>query len=207
MPSGFDRIAPYYDSLASLVFGNQLMLSKKHFLQQIPANSKIMMIGGGTGNMLNEILHLSAGNVVDYIEASAAMLQIAREKVDRADSERVHFIHGTQLQIPSNAAYDAVTVFFLMDCMKQEAALEFINLISSKLKEDGLLLFADFFPAKKIYQRFLLWLMYLFFRLTAGIPTGKLPHYDAIFYGSKLQETGRSNFMNGFIQSRCYRKR
>ncbi|MBK9732010.1 MAG: class I SAM-dependent methyltransferase [Chitinophagaceae bacterium] len=206
MPASFDHIAPYYDTVASLVFGTKLTTAKKQFLNHLPSNGNILLIGEGTGTILNYLLKIYPALTIDYMEASAKMLKLAQNKVHGQFQERVHFIHGTHLQIMTEKKYDAVIVFFVMDCMPQQDALEFATKITQSLKNDGCFLFADFFPPENWYHRLLLWLMYRFFRFTAGIDAVQLPEYDFIFKELKLKELGRKNFMDGFMQSRVYKK-
>ncbi|HUM47305.1 MAG TPA: class I SAM-dependent methyltransferase [Chitinophagales bacterium] len=204
MRNTFDYIAPYYDTLASFIFGKNLVNAKKEFLHLIPSHGRLLLMGGGTGTILNHLLESHPELIIDFIEASPKMLELAKKKVKAAFIHRVNFIHGTHHQISSAAKYDAATSFFVMDCLKQADALEFATVVTNALKSGGSFLFADFFPVKNFYHRILLWTMYRFFRLVAGIHATALPDYDVIFNRLKLKEKGRNNFLNGFIQSRVY---
>ena len=46
-PNGFDKIAPFYDSLKRLVFGNALAESQRALLASIKKNGNVLIIGGG----------------------------------------------------------------------------------------------------------------------------------------------------------------
>ena len=52
----------------------------------------------------------------------------------------------------------------------------------------------------------LLWMMYRFFRFTAGIEAAQLPDYDLIFKQLSFVEYENAAFMHGFIKSKVYRK-
>ena len=45
----FDRVAPYYDRLARLVFGGSIRRAQRHFLSQVPAAARVLLVGGAPG--------------------------------------------------------------------------------------------------------------------------------------------------------------
>ncbi|MEZ4686196.1 MAG: hypothetical protein R3B47_09055 [Bacteroidia bacterium] len=51
----FNRLAPVYDFLASLVFGNRIRQAQRWLLDFIPEGSSILILGGGTGWILEEL--------------------------------------------------------------------------------------------------------------------------------------------------------
>lgn len=206
LPANFDHIAPYYDTLATIVFGNKLSVAKGVFLDEIPASGQVLLVGEGTGNLLNLLLQREPTLTIDYLDASSKMIELTRKKVPPAAIHRVRFLQGTHHHLPSQKKYDAVMAFFVIDCLRQREAMEFTASLTNALKKEGCFLMADFFPPKKILHRALLWMMYRFFRLVADLNTAALPDYEILFNGQQLAEAGRSSYMNGFIQSRIYRK-
>lgn len=164
-------------------------------------------MGEGTGTLLTHLLRIDPALNMDYIDPSIKMLELARKKIPAEYVDQVQFIAGTHQSIPPQKKYDAVLTFFVIDCMQQEEAMEFVHSLTVVLKQDGCLLMADFFLPRNLYQRLLLWLMYRFFSVVAAINTTSLPDYDSLFNSIVLAEEGRHNFMKGFIQSRYYRKR
>ncbi len=77
----FDWIAPYYDWLTRLVFGRSIRRAQRHFLGQIPPGARVLVVGGGTGWLLVDLLKRPAVTHVTYLEASAVMLRLAQQKV------------------------------------------------------------------------------------------------------------------------------
>ena len=47
--TNFNYIAPFYDTLCQLVFGQRVKNAQIESLKFIPANSTILIAGGGTG--------------------------------------------------------------------------------------------------------------------------------------------------------------
>ena len=47
----FDLVAPFYDALSRLVFGDQIVKSQTHFLHQVQKDDQVLILGGGTGQI------------------------------------------------------------------------------------------------------------------------------------------------------------
>jgi ubiquinone/menaquinone biosynthesis C-methylase UbiE len=80
MPPSFDPVAPFYDSLAFIVYGNTLIRAKKAFIHCLPEKGKLLLIGGGTGNILNDVLRSRKALFIDFIEPSKKMISLAVKK-------------------------------------------------------------------------------------------------------------------------------
>ncbi len=163
-------------------------------------------MGGGTGNILNELLSEREELMVDFIDPSEKMVGIAEEKLKINFRNQVRFICGDHRNIPAKTEYDAVTSFFVIDCMKQKTAEEFAEAITKQLKQNGMWLFADFFQTQNYLQKGILWFMYRFFRITARIAASELPDYNRIVNSIKFKEVADKKFLGGFVQSKVYRR-
>ncbi len=53
--NGFNRIAGVYDFLAKLVFGKHIRRSQEHFLKMVIQQNKVLVLGGGSGWILESI--------------------------------------------------------------------------------------------------------------------------------------------------------
>lgn len=204
--NNYNRIASFYDSLARLIFGKKLLQAKRNFLHTIPENSYILIIGGGTGDIMNDILKDRKGCMIDFIEPSEKMISIAEKNVSQEGKTRVRFIHGDQRDIPAAATYDAVITFFVLDLFPQQIAQAFAETVNAHLRQNGIWLFADFFRTKNIFQRFILWLMYRFFKVATHIQSSHVPDYEAIFSNMHFTKEDEYPVMNGFVRSIYWRK-
>ncbi len=200
--ASFDFIAYYYDFLSELVFGQNLNRAKKHFLYNCSSDSKILLMGGGTGAILNELLQLLPKTTIDYVEPSAKMISIAKKKLKSELSTRINFICGNHLSIPTDRKYDVVTSFFVMDCLKQKDASQFSRTVTGHLKESGVWLFADFYGERNILHKALIWLMYRFFNITARIQATVLPDFELLFSELNFQCKEEQHFLSGLIRSK-----
>ena len=94
MKNNYDRIARYYDTLSRLVFFRSQIKAQTDQLQVIPPGSRILIVGGGTGWILEEIAKVQASGLsITYVEISEEMLRLSKERGVK-DIE-VIFIHAS----------------------------------------------------------------------------------------------------------------
>lgn len=223
MPTAsFDTIAPVYDLLARLVFGKSIVRAQTFFLDTIPPGARVLIIGGGTGWILTKLLQKKTVVRIDYVEASIGMINLARQKYRNfkkkgaaSHSPIVDFIHGTEQNLPSEAQYDVVITFFVLDMYHNEALRKMTQKLYGKLISGGSWLFADFKINQKRHGAAIFWrkwhqalvnLMFLFFRLTCNLQNRKLPDYDHAFSQLPLAREKTKTFFRQLIVSEVYRK-
>ncbi|WP_141765680.1 class I SAM-dependent methyltransferase, partial [Hymenobacter coccineus] len=101
LSGNFDRIAWCYDALAGLVFGGSLRAAQRAALDGLPAGApRVLILGGGTGWVLGEVLRRRPGATVLYLEASGPMLARATARLRRERPEaagQVEFRVGTEV--------------------------------------------------------------------------------------------------------------
>ncbi len=206
----FNRVAPFYDLLARLVFGKAITKAQTCFLDQIPTAASVLIIGGGTGWVLEEVLRRKQANRVDYVEASEAMLQLAQKKYQAMAGHHqatVHFISGTECSIPARAQYDVVLTFFVLDVQPDDDTLyKMMHTLHTHLKPSGLWLFADFKPQNCWWHKALVKLMFWFFWLTCHLAHKQVPDYERAFSKLQLRKTSTAYFYGQLIHSVVYRK-
>ena len=202
--NGFDWLAPIYDPLARVIYGKSIVRAQTCFLDSVSPFSKVLIIGGGTGWLLAELLQDRPECEVWYIESSVNMLSMAKKK--NKNSSRVHFILGTEKDIPA-CGFDMVITHFFLDLFSPLTLQSVVQRISRSFKPTTLWLVADFVNQGKWWQRFLLKTMYSFFRRTCQIEAGTLPPWGSILVQSGLTRVDRRLFYGGFIESAIYRFR
>ncbi len=199
----FDKIANVYDGLAQLVFGKSIRQAQKVFLGDVPTQSKVLILGGGTGWLLTQLLELKPQCEVWYIEASEKMLELSKIKIQ--DSDRVHFIHGTENSIPSGIQFDVVITNFYLDLFTYESLDSVLIKIKKEIKPNALWLATDFIVGRKWWQFTLLRMMYRFFRIMCHIEATELPDWNQILAKMGLQKMKSTLFFGGFIETAVYR--
>lgn len=169
----FDRVAGIYDSLARLVFGSTILASQVEFQNEIKASDRVLILGGGTGKLLEHLLECES---IDFVEKSSKMIAKAN---DCKSIQPINFIECDFLAFESNQAYDVIICPFFLDCFDLKLLEIVLAKIKSFLAPNGKLMVADFDIHKT--NRWLSKAMHLFFRFTVLLGTEKLlPIRDVI---------------------------
>jgi len=203
----FDRIATYYDHLAGLVFGKSILESQLCHLSMVAPGSRILILGGGTGQILPYLLAKDPVGIT-YLEPSIRMSEKAMSRVP--SGEPVDFVRGSFEDLPDDEVYDALITPFVLDLFTTSELSECMNKLSSVLSPQGRWFFSDFQicdPPKRYWQAPFIHLMYRFFRLACNIRANRLPNFEKNFRSYRLVETKATSFFGGAIISRVYRFR
>lgn len=197
----FDRLAFVYDRLAKLFFGKSIIESQTYFLNKIPDNSKVLILGGGTGWILTEISKTKNELDICYIEASEKMIARAKEK--SRSNRRVYFIHGTENDIPSGEHFDVVITNFYLDLFSDDS----LKIILEKIKKSTMIrtqwIVTDFVN-NTWWQNFLLKLMYIFFQVTCNIEARRLPAWRIGLQNLGAKEVDSRNYYGNFMQTSLF---
>lgn len=197
----FDSVASFYDRLSKLVFGNTLLEAQCHFLNTIPPNSTVLILGGGSGELLQRLLDAQPLCRVYYVDASAKMISLTQKRV--GDVTNVTFIRGTENDIPAAVRVDVVITNFYLDLFSELTLQRVVEKIKSHLKPEGIWLATDFVKTSRIADKLLLKLMYIFFRVTSGIEASRLPEWEKEMR-KYFMETASKYFRGEFVRSVVY---
>ena len=208
---GFDRLARIYDFLLMITFGKYVMKSQTVFLKQYEVD-EILVVGGGTGKLLIELLACYPDSKIVWLDISKRMIEQTRKRLaghypDKAG--QVQFIHGTVLDLNDNQQFDLICNMYVLDCFVEQDLVAFLNAIKRHLKAEGHLLMADFNVPQKPFvwrslSRFLIWFMYLFFYLSAGLSVWQLPDFNQSFAACGFSLGPHKEMLAGLIISRVY---
>jgi ubiquinone/menaquinone biosynthesis C-methylase UbiE len=201
--NNFDTVAPFYDRLSSLVFGRSIRYAQTIYLHKIPREAKVLIVGGGTGWILRELLMLNPKCQVWYVEASHKMMELAKGKAKNFRNQ-ITFIHGTENSIPANITFDSVITPFYLDLFSKGNCALAIQKIRSSLHTHGIWIAIDFVNTTW-WHGVMLSFMYLFFRLTCSIEAMTLPNWRRIMSENGFLEIESKSFYRGFIKSVRFR--
>ncbi|MBS1526144.1 MAG: methyltransferase domain-containing protein, partial [Bacteroidetes bacterium] len=111
MAANYNNSAWFYDRLSRLVYGKALIRSQVYLLPFIPAHSKVLIAGGGTGWILEEITKIHpSGLEITYVEIAANMMKLSRKR--NAGDNQVTFINDAVENISLEHDYDVVITPF-----------------------------------------------------------------------------------------------
>src|SRR5690606_15253584 len=132
----FDRIAFCYDFLKKTVFGAKLDKAAVEFLSYMPDNASVLIIGGGTGEILAELLKSTSTRKITYLEYSHKMIAAAKRRIKNfhdanVDLPEIHFIEGSLENLNSEETFDVVFTPFVLDVIERDALDRFIRAIDT----------------------------------------------------------------------------
>ncbi|WP_071886122.1 class I SAM-dependent methyltransferase [Hymenobacter sedentarius] len=207
--TGFDRVAWCYDALTGLVFGPTLKKAQRAALAGLPAGSpRVLILGGGTGWILTEVLQRRPQATVLYLEASPNMLARARSRLTQECPQaaaQVEFRHGTQAALGPMEQFDAIITFFVLDCIALSEIETALAQLRAAQRPGAPWLLADFRPARRGWRRVLLTLMYAFFRLTTDLQARELPDLHPALGRLGLSPTSSAVFFGGAMEAAVFR--
>lgn len=169
MSNNFNKVAPFYDVLAKLVFGNSLEEAQIHFLNGLPDDKCVLFVGGGTGRLLNHSCFEKARKV-DYLELSEKMIEQA--KSHGSHLKNINFIQGNFFD--HKGTYDIIICNFFLDCFNKknlQLAVEHLDRLSNYQTK---LVVTDFNRTEKMRHKVLIKIMILFFTVFSGLEARKL---------------------------------
>ncbi|PVD54169.1 methyltransferase type 12 [Terrimonas sp.] len=205
--NNYDKIAFCYDRLSRLVFGSSIRQSQICLLPFISPGNRILIVGGGSGWILEEISKLyTSGLHIVYIEVSAKMLKLAKEK--NIAENKVEFLNCYIEEYHTASAFDIIITAFLFDNFTKKTATENFDKLNALLSNKGKWLFTDFYitPRSSFYQRMLLNLMYYFFKRAGNVEADKLIDIDFFFLKYHYKEVLCKYYYDRFIKAACWVK-
>jgi len=205
MASNYDNSAPFYDKLSHLVFGNVLVKAQTYLLPKIAPGSNVLIVGGGTGWILEEIEKVNPGGIsINYVEISAKMIAITRERIEK-NSNDIMLINAA-IEDVSLSGFDVVITPFLFDNYTEENLPKTFSHIHNMLKPGGQWLYTDFQLTGKWWQYAMLKSMLLFFKVLCGVESWHLPDVARQFNTHGYEPVNTKTFFGDFVVTKEYRK-
>ena len=213
MPNhSFSPVAAIYDFLSHLVFGRKLQEAQAANLIYVKDNSRILIIGGGSGWILQQVLQTTQNSIIIYLEVSASMLQKARKRNQKISSTNlIEYRLGTEDAIGQEEQFDLIIANFFFDLFSPDYLKGVMLKLCNALAPSGSFLITDFVlpeeSTKAKWQFELLFKsMYLFFRLTCGISATSLPDWEKYLRQFSLIEVKSRYFYHHLIKSTVFQK-
>jgi ubiquinone/menaquinone biosynthesis C-methylase UbiE len=205
MAANFNNSAWFYDRLSRLIYGRALVNTQLYLLRFIEPGSRVLIVGGGTGWILEELTKVHpSGLHITYVEVAAAMMSLSQKR--DTGNNQVEYIENAIEQVNLVPDFDVAITPLLFDNFTEQTLHTVFTHIHALLKPQGLWLNADFQLTGKWWQRFLLKSMFIFFRIVCDIEASKLPEIKTHFTANSYMTVGEKTFFNDFIVASVYRK-
>ena len=167
---------------------------------------RVLLIGDGDGRFFQQLASQAPECDYTYLEMSQVMIKVAKKRLPQ-EAINVDWLHGGAEKLEQlSSDYTLVTTHFILDCYDGPELEQLVRLISSKLRTEGYWLHSDFDAKASWWARWLVAIMYLFFRIVSGLKKKNLSRPDSLLEreGLTLREKGR--FWRGFIYSDLWKK-
>ncbi|UII34244.1 class I SAM-dependent methyltransferase [Fulvivirga ulvae] len=203
--ANFNSVAFVYDTLARVVFGKSIQKAQTSLLYSITKESKVLILGGGTGFILQELDKLRLSLKITYVEPSSAMMKRAKKKLPFRTIV-VDFVQDTHEAVSNDGDFDVVITNFFLDVFPADRLSEVVQEVSLLIGKNGVWLLTDFVRTDMWWQKVLIKLMYLFFRVTAGLEGNQLLNFEDYLHEKGYKSVKHKYFYNGMIRSDIYKK-
>jgi SAM-dependent methyltransferase len=206
--NNYDPIARYYDFLSRLFFGRSEILAQVELLGYVAAGSRMLIVGGGTGWILEEVAdRYPAGLRITYVESSGEMMRRARRR--HVGASVVSFVELPIEAFVTDERYDCILTGFLFDNFSAGLAERVVGWLCPMLESDGCWLFADFYYRRResrFWHGLMLRVMYFSARLICKVDARELPDMDDLFAQAGFVPVRVSWYYRGFIKAVAYRR-
>jgi len=198
---GYNQLAPVYDRLARFVFGKAMTQSQMIFLGQLQNCESVLVLGGGTGWWLNDLLKRFPDLKITFVDSSSEMIRRAKMKLKL--KHQVDFVHGTIEDVSMDRKFDGVILYYFLDLFPGDRLPVVIEKIFNHMNANSIWLVSDFINRKKWHTAFLK-MMYLFFYLLTGSTSKQLPDWQNKLENAGLLKIEEQTFYGKFILAGFY---
>lgn len=199
----YNFLAPFYKFFSRLVFGKALEDATVAMISDMGEKDKILIIGGGNGEILPRVFEVKPKLSIHYCELSKRFIGLAKKKNPYPD-EQILFWHKDAF-LQENFDYDFVLLPFFLDQFDDQVNTDFLKRIRSNSKPHTQILFADM-NGEKI-PKWLLSSMFVFFKVFTRLKQNTLPDFERIFNEGGWEKKAEMLFSKGKVLSRRYQKK
>lgn len=207
MLNNYDKIAGHYDTLSRLVFFKSQVNAQINQLQYIPENSHVLIVGGGTGWILEELSKIYTGLKIVYVEISAKMIALSQKR--NYKNNHVEFVNIGIEDFKTDVVFDVILTPFLFDNFAEQRAAKVFGQLNDYLKKDGLWFLVDF-SLNKTNGNWWKWLllrsMYSFFKLLGIVEAHQLIDMNPYFFKANYLIVEERLYYGRFIKATIFRK-
>jgi len=206
--NNYDKIANSYDFLSRLVFGKSQVIAQVHQLKHIPQSSSILIVGGGTGWILDEIVKIHpSGLKIIYVEISAKMITLSKAR--NLQNNSIEFVNIAVENFDTSTYFDVILTPFLFDNFDEQKAGLVFKKLDKQLNTQGMWFLVDFslnHKNGKWWKWLMLKSMYLFFKLVRIVEASTLIDMNSYFINANYKLVAENFYYGSFIKATIFKK-
>lgn len=124
--------------LAPIINGLHFLIALT--LEKLPARSRVLSVGAGTGAEIISLAKSYADWTFVAVEPSLSMLNVCRKRVEESGYlDRCEFVHGSANELPVKQNFDAVLSVLVGHFVKSADRLNFYTNLVRHLRSGGYL--------------------------------------------------------------------
>ena len=183
--------------------------ARTRWIETVPPPKSVLTVGEGTGDFLRKFVRVHRNAVVECVDTSARMLELARLHIS-GSVNRVRFFKEDILSWTPPESYDLLVTNFVLDCFPQNELKLVVGKLAALATPGAYWLLADFCIPKTIFARThaKIWLatLYWFFRTTTGIRAKQWVDPTPELLANGFVCLQRSQWRLGLIKSELWQK-
>ena len=191
MLNQYNKIAHFYTGLSRLFFGNQLLKIQQELITHLPTDGKLLILGGGNGEILPSIFKHAPHLSIEYVEASSTMIKLAKKNAP--NHQKITFHHKDVHDYSHKHGH--IYAGFFLDLFHEKQIEQLIRKLEKP--EQTTWYIADFQINKNtrnhIFRSIQLKLTILFFRLTTQHSINYLPNIRSVFLSLRYSPMSEIN--------------
>lgn len=205
----FDRLARVYRWMEIATFGPALWRCRCHFLRELHACRRALVLGDGDGQFTARLLEVNRSVQIDAVDASPAMLHAL---LDRAGLERARvrsYCADVRTWEPAGHGYDLVVSHFFLDCLTTDEVVALAQRLRPCLSPQAQWLISEFAVPENRFGRLLakplVRGLYGAFWVLAGLRVRRLPNYTEAISKQGFRCESRQVFLGGLLVTELWR--
>lgn len=210
---GYDRLAGSYRWLEALAFGAALQRARLAHLEVALGGGRsrrALLLGEGDGRFAAALAARAPHCELTVVDGSRAMLEAARDRLQRAGASRVRFAHCDLRRYRPEGGFDLIVTCFVLDLFEADTLQELVPRWAAALAPGGRWLQVDFaVPAagwRRRRARLWLALLYRAFGATTAMEARRLVPAGPLLRAAGLRPRARAEFSGGLLASSVWHR-
>ncbi len=209
-----DRVARFYQAAENLAFGGALQACRVMYLAKVTDCRRALVCGDGDGRFLSALLRANRSACVDFVDLSARMARLARERVAALSAEacartRFHVGDVRDFDAAAGERYDLITLHFFLDCFNGIEVASVARRLASLAQPGAALLLSDFRIPTRGVGRYIhasiVRGLYGVFRMTTGLRVTRLPNYEGALERAGFRKQRETMKLGGLLVASLWR--